>query len=219
MRWPAVAEWRGRIHHRLMSLEGIGVPKSGYGSADQPWRMTPGTAGWRPMTLSHRPGFSQISPARRTNTVSPYGMVTGSLRQVAACWWPLRVESRYSHPVGVENAQMIEGRAMGLCTSVQPALRGFWHGWPGLRRHSRLASLIVSHRASRRAKSTSVAMSASEAADRCSRMGLAEHQPRSGPLRASEQGPQAREAALDRLQENYCLFLHPQPSPVATAPP
>ena len=37
VRWSTVVEWSGKTYHSLMSFEGISVPQSRYGSADQPW--------------------------------------------------------------------------------------------------------------------------------------------------------------------------------------
>ncbi len=41
VRWATVAEWSGRVHHRLMAFEGISAPRAGYGSADRPWEDEP----------------------------------------------------------------------------------------------------------------------------------------------------------------------------------
>ena len=41
VRWSTVAEWSGKMYHCLISFEGLSVPKSGYGSADQPWTHDP----------------------------------------------------------------------------------------------------------------------------------------------------------------------------------
>lgn len=41
VKWLAVAEWAGRVHHPLMSFEGISAPSCGYGIGRPPWTEDP----------------------------------------------------------------------------------------------------------------------------------------------------------------------------------
>ena len=41
VKWATVAEWSGRVHHPLMSFEGISSPLAGHGAGVRPWRKEP----------------------------------------------------------------------------------------------------------------------------------------------------------------------------------
>ena len=41
VKWVTVAEWAGRVHHPLMSFEGISSPVAGHGAGVRPWREDP----------------------------------------------------------------------------------------------------------------------------------------------------------------------------------
>ena len=41
VKWATVTEWAGRVHHPLMSFEGISSPVAGHGAGIRPWREDP----------------------------------------------------------------------------------------------------------------------------------------------------------------------------------
>ena len=41
VKWFAVAEWSGRVHHPLVSFEGISAPARGHGTGSPPWTRDP----------------------------------------------------------------------------------------------------------------------------------------------------------------------------------
>ena len=92
-----------------MSLEGIGVPKSGYGSADQPWADDPRHGGMEAddIVASSRflPDFTSTPDQYCFAVWDGYGISSagGSVLVATSGGIPLLP------PVGVENAQMIEG--------------------------------------------------------------------------------------------------------------
>ena len=111
VRWSTVAEWSGKIHHRLMSFEGISVPKPGYGSTDRPWADDPWKGRMEPediVALSRFLSDFTSTPEQYFFAVwDGYGSfsVGGSALMTPSGGIPLLP------PMGVEKAQRIKGVA------------------------------------------------------------------------------------------------------------
>ena len=109
IRWSTVAEWSGKTYHSLMSFEGISVPKSDYGSTDQPWDDDPEHGSMEVEDIVQLSGFL----SDYTGTPNEYYFAVwdgyGSFwAGASALYTPSGRISLLPH-VGVENARRIKG--------------------------------------------------------------------------------------------------------------
>ena len=111
VRWSTVTEWSGKIHHRLMAFEGIKVPKSGYGSTDQPWAHDPREGGMEPEDIVALSRF--LSDFTRTPDQYYFAVWDGygSFSAGASALMTTSGGIPLLPPVGILNAQRINGVA------------------------------------------------------------------------------------------------------------